>query len=899
MNELTLLRSRIMELERAEVEREHAKAALLLQVQQQAEIAKLGLTALASHAADDLLTEAVRVVKETLDVDYAKVLELLPESGKLLLRAGVGWRTGFVGQATVGAGMESQAGYTLASAAPVIVDDLRTEPRFSGPPLLRDHGVVSGLSVIIHARNGPIGVLGAHSRQRRTFTDNDIHFLQAVANVVAATLEREHLENERRRLERREEEARQGAERTAAQLRELRAVRDPHLAERAINDVLKRLLDLLKSMLKAERAAILLPDEQGQLVFGVVVGLGEEDAEVSIPVGKGIAGRIAEDDKPLIVDDLSTVEVFNPSLREAGIRSVIGVPLRIGERRGVVEVGSLASQHFAEDDIRLLERVADLVSTALEQVWGGEEERTVRTSHDATSLFEAAWDEDATIQGVARLAVPDLADFCIVHAIGHDGRFRRAAIAHADNGEEPILLQATDGFDLVAGTGPGPLAEVVRTGQVQIVETVNEKTLQAFVVNTERQQQLADLGPKSAMVVPLIARGRTVGAMTCVTTDSTLRYGPVDIALAQSLAWQAALAIDNARLFREVRSAEARYRSLFERVGDAMILLGPDGRYLDANPAASDLLGYTRQEFRRLRQGDLVAGGAEWSREQFSRLVRDGVWRGETELRHKDGSLVPAEGQAQQVVLPGGVAYIGMWRDISKRRAVEELQRDFLASVSHDLRTPLTALSASINLLGAATAGRLAPCETDLLQNAWRNTKRLGQLIADLLAYNELKSGAVRLDRESVDVGELVADVISTLQPLLQEKNQSVSLHLPDSLFVYADRSRLEQVLTNLVMNAHRHTPPGTRITIDGGRRSGTVGIAVRDNGPGIPPAQLRAIFNRFHRVHSDSGGMGLGLAIAKQLSELLGGQIWAENDSGGGSVFRIDLPVAQSKGGE
>jgi PAS domain S-box-containing protein len=472
---------------------------------------------------------------------------------------------------------------------------------------------------------------------------------------------------------------------------------------------------------------------------------------------------MAAEDGPLVLGDMRVEDIVNPVLLASGVRSLVGVPLPIGAGRGVIHVGTLASRRFGEDDVRLLQRVADLVGTALAQMRSVATTRRIRANAEASSLLETARDEDATLQGVARLAVPDLADFCIVHAVGYDGHIRRAAIAHTNDGQEPMLLKATDGFELVADTGTGPLAEVIRTGRVLLIPAVDEDVLRGFVMDAEGQRHLTDLGPQWAIVVPLIARSRTVGAMTCVATDSTSRYTHVEVALAQGLARHAALAIDNARLFQEARSAEARYRSLFERVGDPMILLGPDGRYLDANPAASETLGYTRQEFRRMRVGDLVTEQSDWVRQQFDRAVQEGSWRGEAELQCKDGSLLLAEGQVQQVVLPGGNVYIAIWRDISRRRAVEDLQREFLESVSHDLQTPLTALSAAITLLDMSAGERLEPAEQELLANAERNAERLRHLIADLLAYNELKSGTLRLDREPVDL-RIYSHVLPTMQ---------------------------------------------------------------------------------------------------------------------------------------
>jgi PAS domain S-box-containing protein len=184
-------------------ERRQMQATLQARVCQQEAITALGLRALADTDLSTLLHETVLRTAQTLDVEYCKVLELLPDGNALLLRAGVGWQEGLVGHATVSAGSASQAGYTLLSTQPVVVEDLRTETRFSGPPLLHDHGVVSGMSVIIHGRDRPFGILGAHTARQRTFTQDDVHFLQAMANILATALERKRMEGSLRASEER------------------------------------------------------------------------------------------------------------------------------------------------------------------------------------------------------------------------------------------------------------------------------------------------------------------------------------------------------------------------------------------------------------------------------------------------------------------------------------------------------------------------------------------------------------------------------------------------------------------------------------------------------------------------------------------------------------------------
>jgi PAS domain S-box-containing protein len=207
-------------------DRRRAEDERALRVRQQAVVAGLGQMALEGAGPDELMQEAVARLAETLGVEYANVLELEPDGTALLLRAGVGWKAGLVGSAVVSAGKDSQAGATLASKAPVVVEDLRSESRFSGPPLLREHGVVGGMSVVIGKRERPFGVLGVHTRTRRVFTTGDVTYLQAVASVLAAAVERARAEEERATLLRGEQEARREAEARAQASKALEFVGD-------------------------------------------------------------------------------------------------------------------------------------------------------------------------------------------------------------------------------------------------------------------------------------------------------------------------------------------------------------------------------------------------------------------------------------------------------------------------------------------------------------------------------------------------------------------------------------------------------------------------------------------------------------------------------------------------
>ena len=173
-----------------------AEAELQTRIRQQEVVTELGQQALEDDDLDQLMHDASVAVADTLDNDYCKVLELLPSGNEVFLRQGVGWQDGLVGNATVPTDRDSQAGATLLSEEPIIVDDLNTEDRFSGPDLLVNHDVVSGISVIIGTVDEPWGILGTHTTDRREFTKYDVNFVQSVANLLAAAIERHGYQDE-------------------------------------------------------------------------------------------------------------------------------------------------------------------------------------------------------------------------------------------------------------------------------------------------------------------------------------------------------------------------------------------------------------------------------------------------------------------------------------------------------------------------------------------------------------------------------------------------------------------------------------------------------------------------------------------------------------------------------
>jgi signal transduction histidine kinase len=224
---------------------------------------------------------------------------------------------------------------------------------------------------------------------------------------------------------------------------------------------------------------------------------------------------------------------------------------------------------------------------------------------------------------------------------------------------------------------------------------------------------------------------------------------------------------------------------------------------------------------------------------------------------------------------------------------VEQLRRELVGNVSHELKTPISALQAHLeNLLDGVEEPN-----PDVLAVMLGQCQRLARLVAQLLDLSRLESGEMPLEIEPVALGELVDDVIAEVQVARSDRAVQVHNEVPASLCpLRADRERLHQVLFNVLDNAFCFTPRGGTVTIGAQLDRGSCSISVEDTGPGIPEEHLARVFERFYRADSSrsrsDGGTGIGLAIARSVVDAHGGRIWAEQSPGGGAIFRFLMPL-------
>lgn len=382
--------------------------------------------------------------------------------------------------------------------------------------------------------------------------------------LMVDVTEQKRLERERDELLLREQEARAEVEAAVDMVQRLQAITEAALAPRSLDQLLRGVVARIHDVVEADTTLILLPTEDGtHLMLAHAIGLPDGAAgDVRVPIGQGLTGRIAASDQPLIVDDAGEVDL--EPLRGARVQSLVGVPLSAdGDLVAVVQAARRRRRRFSADEARLLQLVGDRVSTAIRnarlledaqrarRVAEGARQRSVFLADATTALF-AARDPVSALSTVARLAVPAVADWCIVDLRDRDGGYRRIALAHRD----PASERGTAALLGTLSTAPPADSAVGRALHSRAPQWRSIGATPADLEargGAEERALLGELGVASYVCAPLLARRRTLGAITFVGMDSERPLGPDDVALVCELARRAAVAVDDRRRRRETR----------------------------------------------------------------------------------------------------------------------------------------------------------------------------------------------------------------------------------------------------------------------------------------------------------------------------------------------------------
>ena len=633
-------------------------------------------------------------------------------------------------------------------------------------------------------------------------------------------------------------------------------------------------------------------------------------------------------------------------------RAIGGLYFRFAEKR-----------QFDRDDLGYLMALGRQCAAALQRAQLYETEYAARRSAqqaaqrlvflaNASDVLGSSLEYETTVRAVARLVVSDIADWCTVHVREPEGTIRVIALEHAD----PAKVEAAWRYiTLVPPTlqdehGAGA---VIRTGQTEHLDWISDEMIEAAAGgDPERIKSLRMLGPRSALVVPLIVRDRSIGALTLASAESERRFDDRDRALAEDLAHRAATAIDNALLFREREHTSRELRGLVRRQ-EALARLGQQAlvdedleRLFSATlTAVSTVLGAelaTLLQFDPGRQSLRVVAGVGWHEGAIGSWIPAARGNAGEPLLSREPVIVDEAGGDRvvsaiplladagvsahaSVAIPGTSGFDEPWGvlavdsrvprrfesgDVTFVRAVvnilagaigraaqldaerrsQDVGRAFIGVVSHELRTPITTIYAGAKLLNREGADDTE--RTEIAADIEAEADRLYRLTEDLLVLTRLERHDLELGREPILVNHLITRVVASEQrrwPLVTFK-LDVGNGLPT---VMGEESYVEQVVRNLVGNAAKYSPTHGHVEILAEQRDGGVAVRVLDRGPGIgdsDPAQLFALFYRAPGTASQASGAGIGLFVCDQLVRAMGGRLWALPREGGGSEFGFAL---------
>jgi len=845
----------------------------------QAALLRLSTAIAAARDEDEVCRSVVEGLNDpALGYDFLGIFLVEPETGDRVLRASLGWEGAEQGmRVPPGSGISQQA-----------MEDrqLHYTPRVADvPAYVHTLGTGSEIDVPVLHGDELMGVLVVESEEPDAFDRGDFDVLTAAAQQAGIAIGRARLlETERRH---------------AREHRALLETLGDLSGELELSKLLQRVLERAVSLLGVTGGELAIFDAGSEdLVIVASHNIGKDSTGTRIRPGEGAMGWVAERHESLIIPNYQEWEGRSEKYAETTARGVMVVPLLIGTRL----VGTLASVHteadrtFDEKDLRLLNMFAPQAAIAIEnaRLFTAEHQR----ANEQRALLETLGDLSSELELSKLLqAVLERA----VTLLGVTGG--ELAIHDEDAGEVVIVASHHIGADSTGtrmALGEGAMGQVAETHEPLIIPNYQEWM--------GRSEKYAETTARGVMVVPLLIGTRLVGTLASVHTEADRTFGEADLRLLNLFAPQAAVAIENARLYTEAQRQRRYFEAVVQNSPVAIVTLDLDGRIVELNPAFERLFGYDREAALDRNLDDLIndaetlAEATEYTGAAAAGHLAHGIGK----RRRSDGSYLDVELAGVPVEVGGeSVGIVALYHDVTEllaaRRDAEEANQaksQFLANMSHELRTPLNAIIGYSEMIQeeAEEAG-LREFVPDLgrIQGAGRH---LLSLINDILDLSKIEAGRTEVVTELVDLGALVGEVEDTTRPLMARNGNTLQVAVDPRVGpVVTDAMKLRQVLLNLLSNSAKFTEEGL-IRLDVGpdpMDDADFLVRVTDDGIGMTDEQMDRLFVAFSQAEDTTsrkyGGTGLGLAISRQFCLLLGGDLTVESSAGHGSTFTVRLP--------
>ena len=672
-----------------------------------------------------------------------------------------------------------------------------------------------------------------------------------------------------------------------------------------------------------------------------------------LPVNLGLGQDVVQMGRPILTHDyLRECQSRNVTPAFKDVYAWMGVPLNAGaETIGSLSIGSRdPGVTYSNAQLDLLQAIADQTAGAIVK------SRLLQETQQRA--FQLATLNDLTRQLTSTLELEPLLQNILENAV---------SILNCEAGSLFLVDEQTDDLIFKVTVGPPASAELVgqhipagsgivgRAAQSRMA--VIENQAQASPDHFIATDQQTGFTSKSLLAVPLLFKDQVIGVIEVINRQDGLPFIEDDQTLLSAFAGQAAVAIENARLYTltdQELAARVEELSVMQRIDrelNASLEIDRAMRItlewaMRQSGSEAGLIGII-EENKSLRvmaqqgYGDLA--------ESFPndllpltmpsiKMVMETLQPQQYSLQSQDGNSILPNAHTQLVIpirresnvigmifmestsdTQQDVAFLNRLSDhaaiaIANAQLYHEVQRaneaksEFVSFVAHELKNPMTSIKGYTELLAGGKVGNINEMQTNFLNTIHANVERMATLVSDLNDNSKIEAGRLRLEYKAVDVSELTEEVAKSTSRQIEDKKQKLQLKVPTNLpKIWADHVRVGQVLTNLISNAHKYTPEdgeiivGAEVTANQWDPSGAAQVIhlwVKDNGIGIALEDQQKIFTKFFRSDDQKArevpGTGLGLNITKSLVEMQGGQIWFDSEFRQGTTFHFTVPVAE-----
>lgn len=460
-----------------------------------------------------------------------------------------------------------------------------------------------------------------------------------------------------------------------------------------------------------------------------------------------------------------------------------------------------------------------------------------------------------------------------------------------------------DVVELTLTSGPRP--RVVRVGPEGVTVTAVAGPLAALVDPAgPRRVTVADAGPASGvlrdrgwqevLVAPVVIDGQPVGALVAGGPAGVRGFADGELAVLAAMATEIAGAVARARLLTELRAERDTLARVVEHASDGIFSLDADGRVRTWNPAMTSATGMGPEVARTTGLGAVNPEDAEGRPVPFRTWTTAPDLPAQVRITALDGAERWLSCRYRRTTDPDGrPELVVVARDVTAQRELEAMRAEFVAIASHELRTPLVPI---IGWASRLLSSEVTPeIRRTGLEGILRSAKRMETLVRNMLEAARIEQGGPAVDRTVVDVSATVDGLVAELAPLMG--GRQVRVDLPgEPCLAHTDPVAVEQILTNLLSNAAKYSPPDSPVEVTVRDLAGEVTVSVTDHGPGIPAAEVSRVFRRYERLGGTAQpGTGLGLHVASELARALGGRVELTRTSPDGCTFTLRLPSLTS----